>query len=341
MKVLFVGLGSIGQRHLRNLKEISNDDYEIYAFRKTNNNLIIIDGIAKEKNSLREFYGINYAPSLKKGLELKPDIVFITNPSSLHIDVAIQAAESGCNLFIEKPLSNSNEKIKELNNILKKKKLNATVAYQTRFNPCFNLVKDIIAKEKFGNTKSAYFKWGTFLPDHHPYEDFRNSYAARKDLGGGVILGLSHEIDMIRSFFGMPSNISILECNQNKLNLDVEDTASIEMDYNFLGSFFKLNLYLSYAQKNEERFFNIDFDQALLRCDLIKNEVVIKHKNKKSPEIISFNKLNRNDLFIEELKEFISSVRNKEKNLKSFTDGVETLKLCLNILNKINDTNTQ
>lgn len=335
MKVLFVGLGSIGQRHLRNFKEISNDTDEIYAFRKTNNNLVIIDGDAKKVDSLEEFYGINCVSSLKEGLELKPDIVFITNPSSFHLDIAIQAAESNCNLFIEKPLSNSLKDIKRLKNILEEKELTAIVAYQTKFNPCFSIVKDIIDTKKFGNIVSANFKWGTFLPDHHPYEDFRKSYAARKDLGGGVILGLSHEIDLIRSFFGMPDKITTIDCNYTQLDLDVEDTAKIEMDYSFSDSYFKVKLYLSYAQKNEERFFNIEFNHASLRCNLINNEIEVNLKGDKSPQVISFPKLDRNELFKEELKEFISSVKRKENNLESFTYGVQTLKLCTQILKQI------
>jgi predicted dehydrogenase len=336
MKVLFVGLGSIGQRHLRNFIEISNDFDEIYAFRKTNNNLVIIDGDAKKVDSLEEFYGINCVTNLEEGLKIKPDIVFITNPSSLHLEIAIQAAKSNCNLFIEKPLSDSLKGIKKLKKIIEKKKLNAAVAYQTKYNPCFGVVKDIIDSKKYGNIKFANFEWGTFLPDHHPYEDFRKSYASRKDLGGGVILGLSHEIDLIRNFFGMPDNISITDCNFNQLDLDVEDTARIEMDYNQLNADFKVKLYLSYAQKNEERFFIIDFDLASLRCDLISNEIQISAKADKNPQIIAFPILNRNDLFLDELREFVKSVDNKEKNLKSFTDGIETLKLCINILEKIN-----
>tara|TARA_B110000003_G_scaffold171439_1_gene171108 strand:+ start:6521 stop:7546 length:1026 start_codon:yes stop_codon:yes gene_type:complete len=335
MKVLFVGLGSIGQRHLRNFKEISNDADEIYAFRKTNNNLVIIDGEAKEVDSLEEFYGINCVSSLNAGLELKPDIVFITNPSSFHLDTAIQAAESNCNLFIEKPLSNSLKDIQKLQNILEEKKVTAIVAYQTKFNPCFNIVKDIIDTKKFGNIVSAYFEWGTFLPDHHPYEDFRKSYAARKDLGGGVILGLSHEIDLIRSFFGMPDNITTLDCNYTQLDLDVEDTAKVEMDYSFSDSYFKVKLYLSYAQKNEKRFFDIEFNEAFLRCNLIKNEIEVNFKGDKNPQVVSFPKLNRNELFKEELKEFISSVKRKENDLESYTYGVETLKLCTQILKQI------
>lgn len=335
MKVLFVGLGSIGQRHLRNFKEISNDTDEIYAFRKTNNNLVIIDGEAKKVDSLEEFYGINCVSSLNAGLELEPDIVFITNPSSFHLDTAIQAAESNCNLFIEKPLSNSLKDIQKLQNILEEKKVTAIVAYQTKFNPCFNIVKDIIDTKKFGNIVSAYFEWGTFLPDHHPYEDFRKSYAARKDLGGGVILGLSHEIDLIRSFFGMPDNITTLDCNYTQLDLDVEDTAKVEMDYSFLDSYFKVKLYLSYAQKNEKRFFDIEFNEAFLRCNLIKNEIEVNFKGDKNPQVISFPKLNRNELFKEELKEFISSVKRKENDLESYTYGVETLKLCTQILKQI------
>ena len=134
----------------------------------------------------------------------------------------------------------------------------------------------------------------------------------------------------------MPDNIRTIDCDYTQLDLDVEDTAKIEMDYSFSNSYFNVKLYLSYAQKIEKRFFDIEFNHAFLRCNLIKNEIEVNFKGDKSPQVISFPKLDRNELFKEELKEFISSAKRKEKNIESFTYGVETLKLCTQILKQIN-----
>jgi len=105
MKALFVGLGSIGQRHLRNLKKILGDSVEILAYRvlrevpMLNDQLQVVDG-----GSIKDKYDVAEFDDLDKALAQKPDIVFITNPGNLHIEVARKAAEAGCHLFIEKPL---------------------------------------------------------------------------------------------------------------------------------------------------------------------------------------------------------------------------------------------
>ena len=122
MKVLFVGLGSIGQRHLRNLKTLLGDDVDIYALRRKNaDNLLIESGAAIKVDSLSDHYGFNTFYDVEKAFQIQPDIVFITNPSSLHIDISLFAAKKGCNLFIEKPLSNSIKNVHLLKKLFVKK----------------------------------------------------------------------------------------------------------------------------------------------------------------------------------------------------------------------------
>ena len=104
MKSLFVGLGSI-KRHLRNLKTLL-PEAEIFAYRNSrnvpfldeNNNVI-------ENRDISDFYKIREFNSLKEALMEKPEMVFITNPSVFHAEVAIEAIKSGAFVFVEKPLS--------------------------------------------------------------------------------------------------------------------------------------------------------------------------------------------------------------------------------------------
>jgi len=107
MKALFIGLGSIGQRHLSNFKKIVGDQHEILVYRETDRNVLIKNGVGTSCVSLQHKYKFNQVHSLDDGLKEKPDVVFITNPSSKHLDVALKAAQHGCNLFIEKPLSHN------------------------------------------------------------------------------------------------------------------------------------------------------------------------------------------------------------------------------------------
>ena len=107
MKVLFTGLGSIGQRHLRNLRHIMGNSIEVIAYRVKRQVPVLDDSfqIIGEVDSIAKKYNVGEFNDLEKALAEKPKIAFITNPSSMHVDTAIKAAEAGCHLFIEKPLS--------------------------------------------------------------------------------------------------------------------------------------------------------------------------------------------------------------------------------------------
>lgn len=342
MIVLFVGLGSVGQRHLQNFQALMGDDSIVYAFRNTKNNFIISNGEGKKVDSIEDYYGINSVNSLDEGLKKNPEIVFITNPSSFHVKTAIECAKSGANIFIEKPLSHNLDDIDELKSILEIKNLSAVVAYQTKHNPAYRFAKKIINSKKYGDIISGNFKWGTYLPDHHPYEDYKTSYASRKDLGGGVVLGLSHEIDIIRDLFGMPDKIIANEKKNKSLSIDVEETVYAEFIYNHVKkNSFQINLFLSYAHKPEERFFEIEFKDVTLNVDLDKNIVSILGKKKEKILIKDFSNINRNELFLNELTEFIETIKKGEKNIQLFNDGTKTLKICLEILEIINTNNAK
>lgn len=333
MKALFIGLGSIGQRHLRNLKFVLNSDVEIYALRSKNSkNLIIDSGKAIKVASLEEYYGIKFFYNIEEALAVNPDIVFITNPSSLHIKMAIRAAKNKCHLFIEKPLSNSMKNVNLLRELVVNQNIYATVAYQSRFNPSHNIIKKIINSNELGKIITAEFKWGTYLPHHHPYENYKKSYASRKDLGGGVVLGLSHEIDMVRDLFGIPNKILAREIKDNSLNLEVEDNVEITFSYCKKNFDFDLNMSLSYSQINEERFFKIEFSKAFLINDLISNSVVIKNKDDGASKTLKFGHIKRDDLFILELEDFLKNLSYQKKDIRSFDGGINTLKICLEIL---------
>ena len=136
MKVLFCGLGSIGQRHVRNLRELMGQDVEILAYRSRGQSPVLNADMRVQRNATVErTYGIRSFANLDDALSEGPDAVFVTNPNTLHLQVALAAARAGCHLFIEKPLSHSLEGVDELIEIVESKKLVAFVGYQFRFHP--------------------------------------------------------------------------------------------------------------------------------------------------------------------------------------------------------------
>ena len=137
MKILMIGLGSIGQRHLRNIVRTFGTEHEIIAYRTRrlqqtfSDDLKIRDGV-----NLEEEYHLTVYTDLQEALAAKPDVAFITNITAKHMECAIACAKAGCHLFLEKPLSDSMDGVEELQQIVREKHLVAWVGYQNRYHLC-------------------------------------------------------------------------------------------------------------------------------------------------------------------------------------------------------------
>ena len=228
MNILILGLGSIGQRHLRNLSTL-NRKFNFFAIRKKfttpslNNQNLVTNQDIKKRYNLKYFTSLN---QIKKS-KIKIDAAFICTPSKYHINEAIWLIKNNINVFVEKPLGSSLKNINKLQKlILKKKKILHMMGYQLKFNPIINKVKEILDKNSIGQIYNIFVHHGEHINDFHPYEDYRISYAARKDLGGGVILCQIHELDYILYLF--PNyKLKILNSFNQKisdLKVNVEDT---------------------------------------------------------------------------------------------------------------------
>src|SRR5512133_1494007 len=136
LKVLFAGLGSIGQRHVRNLRAVLGDQVTILAYRSRGQSPVLNpDMTVRPGATLEDTYQIRSFSNLDDALNEGPDAVFITNPNTLHLPVALAAARAGCHLFIEKPIAESLGGLDELVSLVEQKNLVAFVAYQFRFHP--------------------------------------------------------------------------------------------------------------------------------------------------------------------------------------------------------------
>ena len=302
MKILFLGLGSIGQRHLVNAKKIFLGS-QYYALRIKKKNLIIQEAKLVKKTSIEKYYKVNILKNYNEAINLKPDLTFICNPSSKHLNDAIRFAKAGSNLFIEKPLGDSKVMTKKLINIVKKKKIITMIGFQYRFHPFVEHIKKIIKKKKFGALIYGDFRFMTYLPNHHKYENFKNSYAALKKLGGGVISSLVHEIDLISFFFGQPKKVYSNKSNSKSIKIEAEDNFCSLMNFNNKSNNFNVFLRLSYTQAREERFFKLLFEKVYITCDLMKNEMKF-FSNKKNILIKKYKvNIKRNDLFYKEIQE--------------------------------------
>jgi predicted dehydrogenase len=305
VKFLIAGLGSIGRRHLKNLIALGEEDIVLF---RTGKSTLPDDELAQFPTE----------SSLKKALAHKPDAVIISNPTALHLDVAIPAARQGCHLLIEKPLSHSMERIDMLVDAIEKTGVQALVGFQFRFHPTLQLVREYIGDSRLGRVISVRAHWGEYLPDWHPWEDYRESYAARRELGGGVLLTLCHPLDYLGWIFGEID--AVQGTYERGLNLEVEAVVETTLHYR---SGVMASLHLDYLQKPPEHHLAIIGEQGSLRWDGLSGDLKISmtangsSKSHKIPE-----GFDRNDLFLAEMRHFLKVVEGAESPSCTLADGI-------------------
>lgn len=291
--ILIVGVGSIGERYIKNLWALGFKN--IHAFRKRN---LPFNDIGNAKVSVHLFW--------KDVKKIRPFVSIISTPTSLHLEYALKCADLGSHLLIEKPLSNTLKSFDKLEDLIIERNIYLRIAYMMRFHPQIIKIKEIISSKKFGNLLSYRSKWGEYLPDWHPWEDYRKSYASNKELGGGVALTLSHDVDLSNWLCDSEVNNHVIFRNyRSNLEVNVESGADILIRYaNGIIS----NIHLNYFEKKHERYLKLIFDDASIHFDYYQNFLEIKTpKHIKKNTIKNFN---RNNMYIEELKHFFDCLKN-------------------------------
>ena len=326
MKSLIVGLGSIGRRHLRNLIGVGEQDIVLLRSHRST----LPDG---------ELSGYPVETDLRVALEKhKPDAVIVTNPTSLHMEVAIPAAQAGCHIFLEKPVSDSLERLDELQTTAEKSGSRILVGFQFRYHPTLIKARELIQTGAVGKVLTIHSHWGEYLPNWHPWEDYRQSYAARLDLGGGVIVTLTHPLDYLRFLIGEVASAWSFNGHISPLEVDVEDVAEIGLRFanGAVGG-----VHVNYFQRPPVHRLEIAGTGGTLRWD---NADGVLHFHRMPAEFGTYSSdpppaevetfsppagFERNQLFLAQTRHFIDVVRGVSQPSCSLHDGVLALKLAL------------
>ena len=330
MKILFCGLGGIGQRHLRNLRLLLGESLEVHAYRvrgqriKLRDNLTVDEGADLEKD-----YGIQVHHELAAALAQQPEAVFICNPNALHVPVALECARAGVAVFMEKPLASDLNGLDELLVEVEKRNLLFHVGYPFRFHPGLQRLKTLLEDGFFGRLVSVRSEIGEYLPNWHRYEDYRQMYAARADQGGGVILSQIHEMDLIYWYFGLPRSLSTHGGHLSGLEIDVEDSASSLMRFEGERGCFPLLLHQDFVQRPPSRKFRIVGDAGCAEMDLIANRLCVYDAVGELCEQNDFAGFNRNDMFLEQARHFLDCLGSGNKPVVDLMAGVQSLRLAL------------
>lgn len=246
MKILFIGLGSIGQRHARLLLEM-NRGFELMALRS--------------KKSPPVQFPILEVLTWEEVAKNNPTIAFITNPTSMHISTATRCAELGYKLFIEKPLGCSIDGLDDLVSCVLKNKIVSYVAYNLRFHPVIQKLKEYMNKGTFLHMSVV---CSSFLPNWRPSQEAKMTYSAIKALGGGVVLDLSHEIDYTTYLLGKILSISGRCSKRSVVTVDAEDWADMVVSCERGPALIHINFFSQIKQRQ----IQIDFTEFSVAADL-------------------------------------------------------------------------
>jgi len=317
MQFLIVGLGSIGRRHAKNLYSLGYKDISVVRTKK-------------RADSEQEKFFREHKPKvfydLRKALKEKPDVVLVTNPTNLHLQTAEAALESGAHLFIEKPISHTMRGVSEFLKRAKKMKRIVYVGYNFRHHPHIEYTKKLLDEKKLGTVFSARFITGEYLPGWHPWEDYRKGYAARKDLGGGMLLTQSHDIDTALYFFGLPKRVHGSRKNSGLLQITADDIADLILEYPH-GT---VSLHIDGLTSPPIKEFLIYGTKGNISWDYHKGILLITIHGKTT--IKKLKNFDRNSMYIAEIKEFISCIRKKKEPMSNGKTGAEVLALTEKIM---------
>ncbi len=311
MNVLVIGGGSIGQRHVGNLKQ--TDGVEVCVC--TRNPLV------GSKLNIKTY------TDLEDAWTSRPAAVVVANSTSRHLPAALAAAERGCHLLIEKPLSHTDKDIGTLKSIQNQRNLTVMIGCNMRFHPALKAIKRALGDELIGKVLTAEAHCGSYLPDWRPGRDYRASYSSRDDQGGGAFLDLIHELDYLYWFFGDVEAVASFSGKRSTLEIDSEDTADMLLRFT---SGLVAQVHLDYVQRTPTRGCRIaGQDGTLVWNDEEGKVTLLRPAHKEQVLWAKPAGYDKNDMYAQEIRHFLSCVQTGTAPLIGLEEGEAVLRIAL------------
>ena len=311
MKFGVIGYGSIGKRHISNLIALGNED------------IILL----REMGSGNEYNLLEFT-KIHTFLDEQLDAVIIANPSSFHAQYLTQVLDNDIHAIVEKPLVTTLEDLKSIQDQLGNYSGIGMTAYNMHFHPCVCFIKKIIDNKELGKIYSTRFFVGQYLPDWRPGTDYSQSYSAKREMGGGVLFDLIHEIDLACYLVGEPVGSIAWQADRiSDLKIDTEDLA--ELIYRTKENRF-VSIHLDYLTRGYKRYIEIIGEQGNLRADLYSNKVTVTFESGEVDEKF-FSEFSRNDMYLDMLSAFINSIKEKTAPPISLQEGLISNRIAIDI----------
>ena len=314
-RILIVGLGSIGSRHLYFARErFPTAEIKI---------------LSHQTQNTRPEFSNGYLSTIEEAIQFAPQIAVIANPSTFHIPIAQALAQIETHLFVEKPLSASSEGVIKLINTCKEHNSVLMIGYNLRFSASLQRFRKFLHEGIIGELLSVRCEVGQYLPSWRPESDYRKGVSARKELGGGALLELSHEIDYLRWIFGEVDWVKTTLSKQSKLEIDVEDTVHLTMGFlpNSDGRQLIGTLNLDLIRHDNTRTCTVIGEKGTLRWNGLTGEVDLFEEGATSWNRLFHHQPEKDETYRAEWQDFIDSIQDKKNPFVSGNDGLRVLEI--------------
>jgi len=314
MRVLVIGCGSIGMRHMHNLNNLGIDD------------LMAFDTVADQREHAQQECGARPFDTLDAALQSGADVVFVTTPTHLHVPVALQAASAGCHLFIEKPLSHTEEGLNELIDLVQRNHLVTMVGCNMRFHPGPSILKKLLEARVIGTIIAARLQAGSFLPRWRPSQDYRQSYSASAEWGG-AILDAIHEIDLALWFLGPARLLASAHLPAWTIGLKADGLSEMILQHT---SGALSSIHLNFVQRDYRRACQLIGSEGTLYWDY---ETHVVHQygpdgnlSLSYPEPAGWQV---NQMYLDELVYFVEALKGSNQTMNSVDESLAALEIAL------------
>ncbi len=293
MKAAVLGLGSIGLRHARNLRTLGVTD------------LIGMDPAADRRARFASDLGAVAYADLDEALAAAPDLAVVASPNRFHVSQALACARAGIHLLIEKPLSSDRIGVDSLLSEVAGRRLFVHVGSNWKFHPAFVTMKRLVDEAAAGRIVGAQILAGQWLPDWHPWEDYRRGYSARRDLGGGIVFD-SHELDYLTWLLGPAVAIAGFVVRTGALEIETEDVA---------GSCLRLaggaiaTVQLDYIQRQPRRRYHLTGTGGTIEWDLQAGIVTLYTAADRQTTVIDCRTSDLNEMYVAQMRHVLVGMR--------------------------------
>lgn len=318
MRIAVLGCGSIGRKHLHNMRALG--DVEVVAY----------DPDASTRARIHEEFQREVMGELAAVWVQNPEAVVVAAPSDAHVALAMEAAERDLPFFIEKPLSHSMEGVDRLCHEVSQRNLITMVACNMRFHPGPATVKRWIDSGVAGDVLAMRIKTGSFLPRWRPTQDYRHSYSASSE-SGGATLDCIHELDLALWYGGPAVVIGAASLDARSIGLDTDGLIEILLRHE---SGALSNVHLNFLQRDYRRTCEIIGTEGTIRWDFNAHRVERFDADGALVEtIVEPEGWSLNQMYVDELSHFIDAVRQKQPTVNPLSHAVQVLAAALEARN--------